>query len=151
MAADLGIARKVVGLSRRQNGAIRVDQLLSAGVTRSAIRARLARGRLVLLFPGVYGIGDPELVPLMRPTAAVLSIGPAAVLSHRSAATVWGFAEADPDVIDVTAIGKRPRPRAGVRLHCAKALENTTTHCNVPITTPARTLIDLAHRRAHRS
>lgn len=138
------MARRVVGVSRGQNGAIKLEQLVSAGLTRSAIRSRVARGRLVYLFYGVYGVGDPELVPLMRPAGALLSIGETAVLSHRSAASVWGFAVANPQVIDVTVIGGNPKPRQGVRIHRVKTSADTTHHSNLRITAPARTLIDFA-------
>ena len=144
MAAEVGAAQWINRRSRGQNGTITVEELNSAGLTRSAIRARVKRGRLVWLFPRVYGIGDPSLVPLMRPTAAVLSVGPNAALSHRSAAAVWGLAEPDPQVIDVTVIGRNPRPREGVRLHRVKSLPDITTQSNLRITTPARTLIDFA-------
>ncbi len=131
-------------LSRTQNGAIKTEQLHAAGLTRHAIDARVKRGRLVPWGYGVYIAGDPELMPLSRQSAALLSLGPNAVLSHRSAAAVWGLAEADPRVIDVTVIGRRPRTRAGVRLHYAKTLKDTTTHANLRITNVARTLIDFA-------
>jgi very-short-patch-repair endonuclease len=144
MAAELLVARRVHAFSRGQNGAIRIEQLLSAGLTRSAIRSRVARGRLVYLFYGVYGVGDPELVPLMRPSGALLSIGESALLSHRSAAAVWGLAEPDPQVIDVTAVSSNPKPRPGVRLHRVRTLTDVTKHSNLRITTPARTLIDFA-------
>jgi hypothetical protein len=48
---------------------------------------------VVRQFKGVYIVGDPELMPLARPSAALLSLGPTAVLSHRSAAAVWALAE----------------------------------------------------------
>jgi very-short-patch-repair endonuclease len=144
MAAELSVARRVHGFSRAQNGAIKIEQLLRAGLTRSAIRSRVAHGRLVPLFYGVYGVGDPELVALMRPSGALLSIGESAVLSHRSAAAVWGLAQPDPQVIDVTVIASNPKPREGVRIHRVKQLRDTTTHQNLPITTPARTMIDFA-------
>ena len=113
MGVDAALAREIVRLARTQNGAITVEQLSAAGLTRDAIRARVDRGRLVRLFRGVYALGDPELMPLVHQSAALLSLGPTAVLSHRSAAAVWGFAEAHPQVIDVTVIGRCPRPRPG--------------------------------------
>lgn len=144
MPVDADVSRAVNGLSRTQNGAVRADQLRASGLTRHAIAARVKRGRLVHQFHGVYVVGDPELMPLARQSAALLSLGPNAVLSHRSAAAVWGLAEADPQMIDVTVIGCRPRPREGVRLHYVKALQDVTTHSNLRITPVARTLIDFA-------
>jgi len=144
MAAELYIARRVRRFSRAHNGAIDVEHLLYAGLTRSAIRARVRRGRLVLIFTAVYAVGDPELLPLVRQSGALLSVGSDSVISQRSAAAVWRLAEVDPNVIDVTVIGRRPRPRTGVKLHYAKTLTDITTHQNLRLTNVPRTLIDFA-------
>ena len=140
------VARAVRDLSRSQNAAVKAEQLRALGLSRHAILARVKRGRLVPRFKGVYVVGDPELLPLAAESAALLAIGDNAVLSHRSAARVWGLAGADPQVIDVTVIGRRPHPREGVRLHYVKTITDLTTHSNLRITTPARTLIDFASR-----
>ena len=139
-------AHVLVQLSRAQNGAVSGHQLRAAGLTRDAIRARVVRGRLVLVFPGAYAAGDPQLMPLVRPAAALLSLGANAVLSHRSAAAVLGLAEADPDTIDVTVVGRNPRPRPGIRVHRVKHLhpKDATTRENLRLTSPARTMIDFA-------
>jgi very-short-patch-repair endonuclease len=135
-----------VGLSRAQNGAISADQLRAAGLTREAIRARVQRGRLVRLFPRAYAAGDPQLMPLVRPAAALLSLGARSLLSHRSAAAIWGLAEASPDIIDVTVVGGNPKPRPGIRLHRVKHLHagDARIHSNLRLTSPARTLVDFA-------
>jgi very-short-patch-repair endonuclease len=144
MPVDLEIGRAVQRLSREQNGAVMAEQLHELGLSRHAILARVKRGRLVPKFKGVYIVGDPELLPLANESAALLSLGDQAVLSHRSAAAIWGLAQPNPQMIDVTAIGRRPHTRDGVRLHYAKALTDVTTHANLRITTPARTLINFA-------
>jgi very-short-patch-repair endonuclease/predicted transcriptional regulator of viral defense system len=145
MPVDAHVTRAIVRLSRDQNAAIRTDQLHAAGLTRHAIAARVKRGRLVPWSQGVYIVGDPELLPLAKQSAVLLSLGYSAVLSHRSAAAVWGLAQPDPQVIDVTIVGNR-RSREGVRLHRVRALDprDITTHENLQITTPARALIDFA-------
>jgi very-short-patch-repair endonuclease len=127
-----------------QNAAVTAEQLHAVGLSRHAILARVKRGRLVPSFKGVYIVGDPELLPLAKESAALLSLGENAVLSHRSAAAVWGLAQPNPQVIDVTAIGSRPHKRDGVRVHYAKSLTDITTTRNLRLTTPARTLIDFA-------
>jgi very-short-patch-repair endonuclease len=141
----MGVAREVMRASRSHNGAIATEELLRAGLTPDAIRARVKRGRLAWQFRGVYIVGDPEMLPLAKQSAALLSLGPTAVLSHRSAAAVWGLAEADPQVIDATIVGNR-RSREGVRLHRVRALDarDITTRENLRITTPARAMIDFA-------
>jgi hypothetical protein len=77
--------------------------------------------------------------------AAVLACGEGAVLSHRSAAAHWGLLQTEAAAIDVTARRGR-RGTAGIRLHRARSLDaqDTTTHEAIPITTVARTLLDLA-------
>jgi very-short-patch-repair endonuclease len=119
-------SRRIARTQRAQNGAIHGEQLRAAGFTRDAIRARVAHGRLVRIFRDVYAAGDPELMPLVRPAGALLALGAGSFLSHRSAAAVWGLAEADPAVIDVTVAGRKPRPRQGVRLHRVKQLHPLT-------------------------
>ena len=118
----------------------------AVGLTREAIRARVARGRLVRIFRDVYAAGDPELMPLVRPTAALLALGPASALSHRSAAAIWGLASADPHTVDVTVPGANRRARNGVRVHRVRQLHRAdcTVRCKVRVTSLARTLIDFA-------
>jgi very-short-patch-repair endonuclease len=143
--SNVVVARQVRRVLRRQNSAIHGRQLRAAGLTRSAIRARVARGALVAVFREVYVAGDLELLPLARESAALLSLGPASLLSHRSAAAVWGFA-AKGSSIDVTVIDSHPRPRAGIAIHRVKTLHpgDTATEANLRITSPARTMIDFA-------
>lgn len=78
--------------------------------------------------------------------AAVLACGANAVLSHGSAAQLWGLLKPNPQCIDVTVRrgGGRKRLR-GIRRHRSETLigEETTRVQNVPVTTPARTIADL--------
>ena len=106
----------------------------------------MVRGALVAVFQDVYVAGEPELLPLARESAALLSLGPASLLSHRSAAAVWGFAVKARDSIDVTVVNSHPRAREGVVIHRVKALApaDITTNSNLRITSPARTMIDFA-------
>jgi hypothetical protein len=94
---------------------------------------------------GVYAVGHRALRVEGRRLAAVLACGPGAVLSHRSAASHWGLLATDQVGVDVTA----PRSRQGapgIRLHTPRSLDaqDTTNHEGIPITTVARTLLDLA-------
>jgi very-short-patch-repair endonuclease len=84
-------------------------------------------------------------MPLVGHSAALLSLGPTSLISHRSAAAVWGMAEPD-TAIDVTAIDSNPGARPGIRLHRVKHLHpaDTATDKNLRLTTPVRALIDFA-------
>jgi hypothetical protein len=76
--------------------------------------------------------------------AAVLAGGPRAVLSHRSAAALWGIRETGRRDVEVTAPRQR-RGRPGIEMHRAPLRsDEVTTHCGIPVTTAARTLLDLA-------
>ncbi len=76
--------------------------------------------------------------------AAVLALGPGAVLSHRAAAALHELAGAGP-AIDVT-VPRRARRRPGMRVHQARALDprDTTSVQGIPVTSIPRTLLDLA-------
>jgi hypothetical protein len=88
MAVDPSVEERIARVLRSQNGAITYEQMIGAGLTRAAVRARVARRALVAVFYRVYVAGDPLMLPLARETAALLSLGRAAVLSHRSAAAI---------------------------------------------------------------
>jgi Protein of unknown function (DUF559) len=94
---------------------------------------------------GVYAVGHRALRVEGRRLAAVLACGPHAVLSHRSAADHWGLLATQQSGVDVTAPRSRDGVR-GIRLHRSRSLDarDTTTHEGIPITTIARTLLDLA-------
>lgn len=77
--------------------------------------------------------------------AAVLACGPGAVLSHRSAAGLWGIAD-DPTYAEVTVPARSGRVRPGIAIHRVAALAYTdiSEHHGIPCTGVARTLLDLA-------
>jgi very-short-patch-repair endonuclease len=114
-------------------------QLLDAGVGRRSIARRVEAGWLVPLHRGVFQVG-PVATPYGPEMAAVLACGEGALLSHQSAAAIWGFAKKD-RVIHVTTPAKR-RPRPGLRVHRTASL-NAAVHNGLPLTAPARTLDDL--------
>ncbi len=142
----MGVDPAVRRLLRCQNCAIHGQQLRKLGLTRDAIRARVARGSLVRAFQDVYIAGDPEMLPLARESASLLSLGPASFLSHRSAAAVWGFATPNAKTIDVTVVDSHPRSRPGVRIHRVATLQSadTDTKSNLRLTSPARAMIEFA-------
>lgn len=78
--------------------------------------------------------------------AAVLACGAGAVLSHRSAAALWGLRASAASRIDVTEPGRRGRGRPGIVLHRVRSLadEDRARHHGIPVTAVARTLLDLA-------
>jgi len=90
----------------------------------------------------------PELGQLGRWMAATLACGSGAVLSHGSAAALWGFGKEPRGRIEVSVPRAAPRNRPGIRVHRRPALlpEELTAHEGIPVTSPIRTLIDEATR-----
>lgn len=138
--------RAIASIAARQHGVITHAQLLAIGISSSGVRARVAAGRFHPLHRGVYAVGYPPLRAHGHWAAAVLACGSKAVLSHASAAALWGIRPSSASLIDVTATGRRGRGRDGIRVHGADALracERTVVE-GVPCTTVARTILDLA-------
>jgi Transcriptional regulator, AbiEi antitoxin/REase_MTES_1575 len=133
-------------LAERQHGVVSVTQLRELDLSPSAIRDRAAAGRLHRLHRGVYAVGHPLLSSHGRWMAAVLACGPGAVLSHRSAAALWGIRPTARSGIDVTAPARAGRRRAGIDVHDAATLaaSDVTRVDAIPCTTVPRTLLDLA-------
>jgi len=139
------IDRLIAALAEEQHGVIAVWQLLELGLGRSAIQYRVSIGRLHRIHPGVYAVGHRKLTRQGYRMAAVLAYGPDAVLSHRSAAAHWGIGQASYKYDVTTPQSKRSRKT--IRAHTARLHpEERTTHEGIPITSVARTTLDLAAR-----
>ncbi len=137
--------RRALALARRQHGAVTVAQLVAAGLGRHAIAFRLSKGWLRRLHHGVYLVGPLE-APLTHPMAAVLAYGAGALLSHSSAAVLRCLRTAPDGTIHVTVVGRDVRSRDGVIAHSVGHLHpsDATRHHGIPVTSPARTLLDIA-------
>jgi hypothetical protein len=142
---------KIAHIARRQQRNVTRAQLLSAGLASSSIAWRVKKGWLYPAFSGVYTVGAPPINPLEFAMAAVLACGPRAALSHGSALTLWGIWKRWDQPLEVTIAADR-RPK-GVRVHRVRTLDRreVTRHNGVPVTTLARTLLDMAKRMPPKS
>jgi hypothetical protein len=140
MSADAAILR----LAARQHGVVKYAQLVSAGLDPKAIARRVADGRLRRLHRGVY-LAAPLPARFTPEMAAVLACGDSAVLSHHAAAALWGFRPPWQGDVDVTVTKGQARHRQGITVHRAR-LEprDVRRRHDIPLTSPARTLRDLA-------
>jgi len=148
---DGSVEGAVFALAAPQHGVVTRSQLLAAGFTRAMVASRLDSGRLRKLHRGVYVLGSlqgPLEPDRAREMAAVLASGAGAVLSHRSAAWLWGVlprpGPAAP--VDVTVPARSRTRRPGIQIHRSLGLSphDTTRVDGVPVTTPVRTLRDLS-------
>jgi predicted transcriptional regulator of viral defense system len=129
-----------------QHGVIALDQLVALGLSASAVRSRVASGRLHRVHRAVFAVGHPRLTRNGRVMAAVLACASGTVASHRTAAALLDLRIRSHPWIDVTSPGSTARRRVGIRIHSGATLTacDVTVVDNVPCTTLARTLLDVA-------
>jgi very-short-patch-repair endonuclease len=137
----------VAQVARDQHGVVSRRQLRALGLSDDAIDRRVAAGRLHRLHRGVYAVGHTRLTGKGGWMAAVLACGDDAALFAASAAALWGIRRSDATMIDVvvpTGAGRARRPR--IRVHRLRTLlrGELTTEDGIRVTTPARTILDLA-------
>jgi len=141
------IEERLAALADRQYGVVTRAQLRQLGVGDHGIAERVRTRRLRRLHRGVYVLGHTALRREAHWLAAVLACGAGAALSHVSAAAHWNIRRSAAARVDVTVPSTAGRPRRrGIRIHRSRRLapEDVTVHEGIPLTTVARTLIDLA-------
>jgi very-short-patch-repair endonuclease len=133
-------------MARVQNGVVKRQQLLAAGMTPGMIDRLIRKGYLHPLYRGVYAVGHTALPQFGREQAAILACGEGAVISGRSALYLWGIVSEGPREVDVTTCGSGRRRRAGINLHLTKRLatQDIRKRHGLAVTFPARALIEYA-------
>jgi very-short-patch-repair endonuclease len=142
---DLG-EPAVAWIAGRQLGLVACWQLQALGVSSSSITRRLRRGALHRVYRGVFLVGHALLVPGARELAAVLACGEGALVSHRSAALLWGLTQVAGAEVEVSVVARNCRPRDGLHVHRLAYLDarDRAVKNGIPTTSPARSLVDLA-------
>jgi very-short-patch-repair endonuclease len=154
---------RIAAVAARQHGVVTLAQLESAGLSRAAVSQRATRGRLHRVHRGVYAVGHPGLSLHGRWMAGVLALGEAAVLSHLSAAVLWGLLRPSSGPIHVSVPGDGGRDRrrgllthrrvlllperrlAGLSTEGIQSRQPplVTVRDRIPVTSVARTVRDL--------
>jgi hypothetical protein len=134
-------------LATGQHGVAARRQLVGLGFGGDAIKARCAAGSLDPIHREVFAVGHRRLTHRSYWWAAVLAYGDEALLSHRSAAALWGLSRRRAGPIHVTAPTGRQGVdrRTGIWIHrCRLHPEDRVLHDGLPVTSVARTLFDMA-------
>jgi very-short-patch-repair endonuclease len=144
--SDKAASQSMARLAADQHGVVSAMQLRKLGWKRSKIANEVSANRLHRLHRGVYAVGHRALTREARSLAAVLSCGPDALLSHLSAAWLWGISTRLPAVPEVTVTGSVRHARADIRVHSAGTFDSTDHAIadGIPVTAVARTLLDVA-------
>lgn len=135
-------ARRLAALATRQHGVVSLRQLADCGLNRFAIGRLHRAGRLHAIHPRVYAVGHRHLDLRGRLTAAILFAGDGSALSHTTAASHWSLIEVEPKLIHLSTEREVASVR-GIRVHHPRRLL-VTDHSGLPVTTVARTLVDIA-------
>ena len=149
--AHMPADRRLWDLAARQHGALATRQLHAAGVSAAQISRLVARGWIRPVHRGVY-LAGPIHGPLARLMAATLAVGDGALLSHRSAAELWGLGPVVSGAVAITLIGRAARSRERITVHHARRLDpaDIGRHHGIPVTAPGRTLLDHATQLGRR-
>jgi hypothetical protein len=143
MAAQINTAERVLArLANTRKGLVDRDQLLAAGLTRHQIARCVRNGVLWPEYDGIYRVGHRAPNLETSYLAAVLACGEGALLSGRAAAYLYGLIKGDPPKPEVTTPTQH-RPK-GVICHRTRRVTDATTYRGIPITTVARTVVDMA-------
>jgi hypothetical protein len=134
----------IAELAERQHGVVALRQLMAAGLTGKSVESRLRRGRLHAIHRGVYAVGHRVVGADGLRLAATLAAGSDAVLSHYSAAQLWGLRLSPRSRHDVT-VPRQVRSRQAIRVHQALLPpDEVTTVRGIPVTSVPRTILDIA-------
>jgi very-short-patch-repair endonuclease len=144
--------QRIAAIAGRQRGRVSRRQLHEAGVTRAAIRNSVTRGRLLPLPGGVLALAPLTPIELADEAAALLTAGPGSALSHHSAALLWDMELPRHGDGRIHVLARRTRRLEGIAIHRARNLapHDVGIHRGLPVTSPARTLLDQAERLTHR-
>lgn len=143
------IAAQIARIANRQFGHVTRQQLLDLSVPPRSITRWVQTRRLITVHAGVYAVGHAQHSAIALAMAAVLACGDQAVLSHDSAAALWGVRKW-PSLPEVTA--PHHRRRKGIRGHRTATLtrKDVRRHRNLRVTSPSRTILDIQTRLTDR-
>ena len=129
-----------------QHGVLAIAQLQQFSITRSAVTANVRAGRWQQVTDRVYATFTGTLTAEARIAAALCYAGPGAIVSHATAAELWGMLPATPGPVHVTvrygcsAVSQPPL----VICHRSRAMRYIAVDADPPLTSRADTAIDLA-------
>jgi hypothetical protein len=144
--SSTGVDAAIAQAVGKHYGNVTRAQLLALGLDDKAIAYRLKIGRLHRVHGGVYAVGHRPVTPLERASAAVLACGNGAALSRGSAMTLWGYWRRWDEPFEVTVPGDRRTKGIAVHRSTTLAWRDVKTQLGIRVTSPARTIFDVAPR-----
>jgi predicted transcriptional regulator of viral defense system len=135
---------RLAELAEEQYGVVSYRQLRQLGFSKGHVYRAHDADRLRRVHRGVYAVGHSEVSPHGHCRAALLAFNDNPVVSHRSAAWLWGLFSYARKEVDVTFAGKCRR--RGIRVHRVMAIadHDVKTLDRIRVTSLPRTLFDIA-------
>ena len=153
MSVSGSALQRIGQIAGAQRGRIARRQLEAAGVGPATVNRLVARGQLLRRHRGVFAVGHAATVELGDETVALLAVRDGAALSHQSAAALWDMLQTPDTMIHLVVVESAAARLPGVVVHRTRILapEDVVIHKSLPVTSPARTLLDVAADRSSRS
>ena len=145
-----GVEGRVAALATAQGGVVGRRQVFLVGATHDWIAVRLRGRRWHPLHRGVYAVGHEALTVRGRAIGALLAAPPGALLADRTAAAIWEIGQDDlslPHLLLPAATKVRPATLVAHRSRHIPRTDRRTRH-GLPLTSPERTLLDMAETSA---
>ncbi|MGH9038257.1 MAG: type IV toxin-antitoxin system AbiEi family antitoxin domain-containing protein, partial [Acidimicrobiia bacterium] len=137
--------RSISDLAARQYSNFTARQAAACGYHPSTLHDHVKQGLIMVMHPGVYSwAGSPQSWERSL-MAALLAAGPGAAASHRSGGRVWEITDGRDDTVEITVPRSRSPRLHGVVVHRSRDLvpDHSILHHRIPVTKPARTIVDL--------
>jgi hypothetical protein len=144
---SLPLPQRVAAIAARQHGVVSRSQLLELEIHPSLMKRWVNAGHLHRVYRAVYAVGHRRITWEGQRMAAVLACGPGAFLSHTPAGQLQRIVERRlRTAMHVSLTGRADRSPAGIVTHRPRNLDarDTRRFLNIPVTTPTRTVWDLA-------
>lgn len=142
------IERSIRKLTSQQHAAISRRQALALGLGRKAIQKRIDDEVWVPARRGIYASAGSPQTWEQRVMLAVVSGGPGAVASHITAASLWRLVDRRPTTTHITVPhSRRLTTSLGRVIHRSRIVPDIRRVSGIPVTSPARTLVDIAAER----
>lgn len=147
--------QRIAAIARLQRGCISRHQLLEVGLSVAGVSRLTARGALYRIRRGVFAVGHLAPTALRDDTSALLAARRSVALSHASAAALWDVApeRGDGELVHVVVDGEAASRVWGVCAHRSRRLQprDVRIRQGLPVTSPARTLLDQAEAESDRT
>ena len=143
---------RVAAVAARQESLITRRQLAEVGMGRGGIERRRAGGGLHRVHREVFLVGPPPVSERGRLVAALLACDPGTLISHASGLHLWGVVPQVAGAVHVTRPGRDRLRHHGITVHVTTQLDpvDVRHRHGLPVTAPARTIIDAAPGLADR-